>query len=79
MAHGFKNNTLLYSRKAKPVSIRKFQELQIEIRAVNALYLDMGTWSEGWYKNYFREILEIGETMVNTNKQSNWIIYKKGI
>jgi hypothetical protein len=43
----------------------------------NAIYLDMGTYSEGWYKNDDGKINTIGEDMKNTDKQSNWIVYEK--
>ena len=74
----FKNSVCI-AESGKPISIREFQKSLIKIGAVNALYLDMGTWSEGWYKNYSREKLVIGETMVNTDRQTNWIIYEREI
>ena len=59
------------------VTIRDFQETLVKTGAKNAIYLDMGTWSEGWYKNHLGERIVIGENMSNTHRQTNWIVYKK--
>lgn len=59
----------------RQVTIKEFQESLVEIGVVNAVYLDMGTWSEGWYKNNNCEIIRIGETMINTDRQTSWLIY----
>ena len=61
----------------KPISIQEFQESLLKIGAVNAIYLDMGSYSEGWYKNYDRRKVVIGEKMTDTDKQTNWLIYKE--
>ena len=59
------------------VTIRDFQDALLKAGAKNAIYLDMGTWSEGWYKNELGEKKIIGENMNNTHRQTNWIVYKK--
>jgi exopolysaccharide biosynthesis protein len=71
------NNLVCVGQSQRPVTIREFQELLIKIGAVNAIYLDMGTWSEGWYKNENYKKIIIGENMINTDEQTNWLIYKK--
>ena len=58
-------------------TLKEFQESLKSIGAVNAIHLDMGTWSEGWYKNHLGEKKQIGENMTNTQKQTNWLFYKK--
>ena len=59
------------------ISIREFQESLVKIGAVNAIYLDMGTYSEGWYRNHANEKIVIGEMMTNTSKQTNWLTFTK--
>lgn len=59
------------------VTIMDFQEALQKIGAIDAINLDMGTWSEGWYKNHSNEKVTVGEKMYSTNKQSNWILYTK--
>ena len=58
------------------VTILEFQKSLIESGAIDAIYLDMGTWSEGWYKNNKCEIKKIGEKFYNTHLQTNWLIFK---
>lgn len=65
------------SESDRRITIRKFQESLINIGAKNAIYLDMGTWSEGWYKDYNHKKVVIGEKMTNTDRQSNWLIFEK--
>ena len=61
----------------RPIKISEFQESLISIGALNAINLDMGTYSEGWYKNTCCKKIIIGERMRNTDKQTNWLIYTK--
>ncbi|MGL2988065.1 phosphodiester glycosidase family protein [Flavobacterium sp. RSSA_27] len=62
---------------SRPLTISEFQESLVNIGAVNAVNLDMGTWSEGWYKNNCKEKIIIGEYMYNTNRQTNWLLFTK--
>jgi len=68
-------DTFCIGESQRPVTISEFQEALVNIGAINAINLDMGTWSEGWYKNHNFEKITVGEKMYSTNKQSNWIIY----
>ena len=61
----------------RPIKISEFQESLISIGALNAINLDMGTYSEGWYKDTYCKKIIIGEQMINTDKQTNWLIYTK--
>jgi len=70
-------DTYCIGESQRPITISDFQESLIKIGAVNAINLDMGTWSEGWYKNHCCEKITVGEKMISTNKQTNWIIYTK--
>jgi hypothetical protein len=70
-------DTFCIGESQRPITISEFQESLVNIGAVNAINLDMGTWSEGWYKNHYCEKIIVGEKMISTNKQSNWIIYTK--
>jgi len=71
------NDSYCIGESNVPMSIGKFQESLIGIGAVNAINLDMATWSEGWYKNQCCEKKIIGENMINTQKQTNWIVFTK--
>jgi len=65
------------SETKKPMTIIQFQQSLIKLKAINAIYLDMGTWSEGWYRGENREKIVIGENMINTNRQTNWLTFEK--
>lgn len=44
----------------------------------NALYMDMGAWDEGWYRDAtIKKIGIIGNDRSLTYKQSNWMVYTK--
>lgn len=46
--------------------------------AKNALYMDMGAWDEGWYRDaVIKKIGIIGNDRSLTYKQSNWMVYTK--
>jgi beta-glucosidase len=70
-------NAYCIGESSIPVTIDEFQESLLKIGAVSAVNLDMGTWSEGWYKNQDNERIRIGEKMISTQKQTNWIVYSK--
>jgi len=61
----------------KPLTIQEFQQSLLEIGAIDAINLDMGTWSEGWFKDANNSKVTIGENMSNTQRQTNWIVYRK--
>jgi hypothetical protein len=69
------NNQFFLIESKKRVSILDFQNLMISKHVKNAIYLDMGTYSEGWYKNE-NKTYAIGETMTQTYRQSNWLVFK---
>jgi len=47
----------------------------IKMGVSDAIYLDMGSWSEGWYKEANNTTKSIGNNKSNTNKQTNWILF----
>jgi len=61
----------------RQMTILEFQKALVEIGVEDALYLDMGTFSEGWYKSSDCEKIKIGELFSNTNMQTNWLTYEK--
>jgi hypothetical protein len=44
----------------------------------DALYLDMGAWDEGWYKEPGTgKVKALGRAHSATNKQCNWLVFKR--
>ena len=70
-------NSFCVCQTNKEVTISEFQTALIKIGVVNALYLDMGGWSEGWYRNNFDGRVLIGKISKYTNKQTNWLVFEK--
>ena len=42
-----------------------------------AIYLDMGSWSEGWYRNEDNNIIRIGNNWKSSHLQTNWLVIQK--
>ena len=58
------------------MTLSDFQDSLIKNNVTNAIYLDMGTYSEGWYRGSNGITNTIGENMDATSKQSNWLIFE---
>ncbi len=56
------------------LTMQQFADDLIELGAVNALYLDMGDWDEGWYKAGSR-VVKLGYRRTATARQSNWLVF----
>jgi hypothetical protein len=52
-----------------------FQAALLKIGARQAIYLDMGTWSEGAYYSSANRVVKIGKLRQNTHKQTNWLVF----
>jgi len=52
-----------------------FQSALIKIGVQQAIYLDMGTWSEGAYYSSAKRVVKIGKMRKNTSKQTNWLVF----
>ncbi len=53
----------------------EFQSGLIALGAKQAIYLDMGTWSEGAYFSQSNKVVKIGRLRQNTSKQTNWLVF----
>ncbi len=62
-------------QSVNPITISEFSHSLFRIGVLNAVNLDMASWSEGWYRNKCNEKIKIVEIFTNTNKQPNWLIY----
>lgn len=52
-----------------------FQAALLKIGAQQAIYLDMGTWSEGAYFSPQNRVVKIGKMRQNTHRQTNWLVF----
>lgn len=59
------------------ITLAAFTKDLTALGAVDALYTDMGAWDEGWYKDPAGNApVTIGRMKTQTDKQSNWVVYK---
>ena len=56
------------------ITMQQFGDDLVALGAQNALYLDMGDWDEGWYKDG-RSVVKLGNRRTRTNRQSNWLVF----
>jgi hypothetical protein len=75
-AIAIKDNKFYVCESAGPVYFKEFQKALANTGVEVALYTDMGSWSEGWYRNYQGRIIRIGDNFLSTRRQSNWLILK---
>jgi hypothetical protein len=61
---------------ADDLDMLHFGDDLVELGAQNALYLDMGDWDEGWYKDG-RSVVKLGNRRTRTNRQSNWLVFAR--
>lgn len=60
--------------EADDLSMQQFGADLVELGARNALYLDMGGWDEGWYKDG-GHVVKLGHRRTDTARQSNWLMF----
>lgn len=60
------------------LDLTPFAKDLVSLGAVAAVNLDMGAWSEGWYRDQKTALPEtIGRMRGATDRQTNWIIFKQ--
>ncbi len=58
------------------VTHQKFNSDLAGLGVSNALYVDMGGWDEGWYRDpKCAELVTIGQERTDTEKQTNWLVF----
>jgi hypothetical protein len=58
------------------ITLADFSADLAEMGVSDALYTDMGSWDEGWYRNPSSgKTTTIGQIRSETSKQTNWIIF----
>ncbi len=73
-----KHGAFLMVESESPVTFMTFNSDLASIGMVNAIYLDMGSWDEGWYRDATSgTVVTIGLNRSRTESQSNWLLLKK--
>jgi len=71
------NGTYLVMQSIENITIQDFQIALQEIEVKNAIYLDMGSYSEGWFIDNAGKKQLLGDNFANTKNQTNWISFEK--
>jgi hypothetical protein len=72
-----KDKSFFIVESEERISISIFQQMLIKIGVKSALYLDMGTWSEGFYRDLYNAKVTIGKQIQSTKYQTNWLVFEK--
>lgn len=59
----------------RELTILEFQEALKFIGVINAINLDMGSWSEGAYRDHLGNVNKIGDNFLSTQYQTSWLYY----
>jgi len=57
------------------VTLSRFIKVLEKLQVQDAIYTDMGSWSEGWYKTENDRIFKTGNNRISTHLQSNWLYF----
>lgn len=69
------DGSLYFLESAKSSSMTQFALDLVQFGAHNALYLDMGSFDEGWWR-FAGEPLTIGRSKTQTELQTNWLVLR---
>ncbi len=72
-----KGNKTAVIESYENITLTVFTTDLLELGVQDALYVDMGAWDEGWYRNSTdNKIITIGRMKTQTDKQCNWVVFK---
>ena len=57
------------------MNISEFTDVMLQQGYTDAIYMDMGTWSEGFFVSENKEKTTIGNLRQNTRYQTNWLLF----
>ncbi|MBP3420063.1 MAG: hypothetical protein J6K74_05710 [Marinifilaceae bacterium] len=72
-----KDGELLIVQSLDKVTCRDFSEALVVLGVNNALYLDMGSWAWGWFRENNGSLYELSYRFPETRYQTNWIVFRK--
>lgn len=72
-----KNNRICVIESLNRMNVDDFSSALIANNVSQAIYMDMGTWSEGFYIDENGKKNIIGRLKQNTKYQSNWLLFLK--
>ncbi len=72
-----KGNKTAIIESFEHITLAAFTKDLLELGVIDALYTDMGSWDEGWYRDPISgKVTTIGRIRTETEKQCNWVVFK---
>jgi hypothetical protein len=70
------HGALVVVESVQPCTMQKFADVLKSCGIQNALYVDMGSWDEGWFRTRQNQLSKIGLMRNETDRQSNWFVFR---
>lgn len=70
------NNRAVIAESKHACTLQEFANALDSAGIDNSIYLDMGSWDEGWFRRKNGKIETIGLLRTATRRQSNWLVYR---
>jgi hypothetical protein len=73
----WENGEITAVESKNSITLQEFADDLVKMHVTNAIYTDMGSFDEGWYRNPVTSgIVTIGKNKSETARQSNWLIFR---
>lgn len=74
----FEDGAIAVIESQEPLDLNNFADDLVLLGVRSAVNLDMGSWSEGWYRDVKSgRAVTIGFPTDSTKRQSNWIVFRQ--
>ena len=74
----FQGGEMAVIESKNEITLQEFAEDLVKLKVVDAIYTDMGSFDEGWYRNQTtKAIVPLGKNRRDTQRQSNWLVFKR--
>jgi hypothetical protein len=73
----YRNGQQALLESVKPLTLTEFAQDLADSDVLNAIYLDMGDWDEGWYRDYENHVHTLGHSLRATARQTNWLVFSE--
>jgi hypothetical protein len=70
-----KNGKKAIIESREDINLSQFAKDLADLGVLEALYTDMGSWDEGWYRNDGK-VQTLGKICSETDRQTNWVVFK---
>ncbi len=73
----FDNPDVAIVESKNAITLQEFADDLVKMHVKDAIYTDMGSYDEGWYRNpENKRVITMGKNCSQTSQQSNWLIFR---